>query len=175
MYKLGTIREWKTENFHVIIDAVEEECPDLSWADEETLHRLEIGSLVNFTARARVFLRGKEIASDYLGNCIYKSLDDFQDHKECAAETRKLWKRQGKFNILRGPMRDGVVTKQDYLKARGFMTRERAEQWARQNAKEEYHITESAGCGSYFSDMVRTVISEARKEVASIKDVRVRS
>lgn len=175
MYKLGTIREFKTQHFHVIVDAVEETDLDISWDDTgATREGLENGSLVAFCARARVFLRGMEIASDYLGNCIYKSLEDFMDHKECAAENRKRWKREGKFQIYRGPMRNGAVTNKDKLKARGFATRERAERWAKANAKEEYHIVESAGCGSYFADMVRTVCEEARKEVSSMKDVRVR-
>ena len=175
MYKIGTIREWKTQNFHVIVDAVEETDLDLSWdEDGSTRKGLENGSLIAFCARARVFLRGMEIASDYLGGCIYKSLADFEDHRECAAYTRKLWRREGKFNIYRGPMRNGVVSNKDKLKARGFMTRERAERWARENAKEEYHITESAGCGSYFAGMVHEVIREARKELASLGEVKIR-
>jgi hypothetical protein len=175
MYKLGTIREFKTQNFHVIVDAVEEQNLDLSWdEDGSTREGLENGSLIAFCARARVFLRGLEVASDYLGGCIYKSLREFEDHRECGAYTRKLWKREGKFLIYRGPMRDGAVTKKDRLKARGFMTRERAEQWAKKHAKEPYHIVESAGCGSYFAGMVREVCKQARKEVSDHKDVRVR-
>lgn len=175
MYKIGTIREWKTQNFHVIVDAVEETDIDLSWdEDGSTREGLEDGSLIVFCARARVFLRGLEIGSDYLGQCIYKSLEEFQDHRECAAHTRKLWKREGKFNIYRGPMRNGAVINKDKLKAHGFMTRERAEKWAREHAREEYHITESAGCGSYFADMVHVCISEARKYMADLKDVRIR-
>lgn len=175
MYKLGTIREWKTANFHVIVDAVEETDLDLSWDDTgETREALENGSLIAFCARARVFVHGLEVSSDYLGNCVYKTQDAFQDHRQCAAYTRQIHKREGQFNIYRGPAKDGALLKKDRLKARGFGTRERAERWAKQNAKEEYHIVGPAVCGSYFADMVRTVISEARKEVSSMKDVSVR-
>jgi len=90
MYKIGVIREFKTQNFHVIIDAVEEDSPDLSFDETgKTQQDIENGSLILFCARVRCFFRGLEVASDYLGNCIYKSLEDFQDHKECAAQNRK--------------------------------------------------------------------------------------
>jgi len=167
MYKLGTIREFKTQNFHVIVDAVEEDSLDLSWDESgETLKGLQDGSLIAFCARARVFLRGMEVASDYLGNCIYKSLDDFQDHKECGAQQRKMWRNHGRFNIY------SKATK-NKLKPRGFSTRERAEQWAKKYAGEPYDVFESV-CGSYFAGMVSEVCKQARKEVASLKDVRVR-
>jgi hypothetical protein len=174
--KIGTIREFKTENFHVIIDAVEEQDLDLSWdEDGSTREGLEDGSLVAFCARARVFLRGLEVSSDYLGGCIYKSLREFQDHKECAAYTRKLLKREGKFNIYRKARPyEHSLRPSDKLKRRGFATRERAQAWADANAKEPYDIFESAGCGSYFAGMVREVCKQARKEVSDLKDVRVR-
>ena len=135
MYKLGTIREFKIQNFHVIIDAVEETDLDLSWDDSgETRKGLENGSLIAFCARTRVFLRGLEVSSDYLGNCaIYKSTRGLRaDHKECAAYTRKLWKREGKFNIYKGGTR-GVLPRSEKLKARGFATKERAEAWAKKH------------------------------------------
>ena len=93
--KIGTIREFKTKNFHVVIDAVEEFDLDLSWdEDGSTREGLENGTLIAFCARARVFLRGSEIASDYLGGCIYKSLEDFADHKECGKQNAEF-ERQG--------------------------------------------------------------------------------
>lgn len=176
MYKLGTIREFKTENVHVIIDAVEESDLDLSWdEDGKTREGLEDGSLIAFCARARVFLRGLEVSSDYLRGCIYKSLGEFQDHKECAAYTRKLFRTQGKFNIYRNARPyEHALRPADKLKRRGFATRERAEQWAKEHASEPYDIFESAGCGSYFAGMVREVCKQARKEVSDLKDVRVR-
>lgn len=176
MHKIGTIREFKTHNFHVIVDAIEEEYPDLSWADEETLHQLEIGSLVAFMARARVFLRGLEVASDYLGGCVYKSLEDFQDHRECGAENRKRIEREGRFQIYRKARPyEHCLSASDKLKKRGFATRERAEQWAKQHAKEPFEIFETGRCGSYFAGMVSEVITQARKELAQLCEVRIRT
>lgn len=175
--KLGTIREWKTQNFHVVVDAIEEEDLDLSWdEDGSTRAGLESGSLIAFCARARVFLRGLEVASDYLGNCVYKSLDDFQDHKECAAENRKRIRRYGRFQVYRqNRPYEHCLSNSDKLKSRGFSTRERAERWALQHAKEPYQIFETGKCGSYFAGMVSEVIKQARKELATLKDVRIRA
>ena len=35
------------------------------------------------------------LGEDYLGNCIYKSFDDFMDHRACGKQNRK-WAKQGK-------------------------------------------------------------------------------
>jgi hypothetical protein len=143
--KIGTIREFKTKNFHVVVDAVEEF--DLDWSfdeDGQTRRDLENGSLIAFCARARVFLRGKEIASDYLGGCIYKSLEDFEDHLECGRENRARLKREGRYQIYRKARPyEHCLSATDKLKKRGFATRERAEAWAKANAKEAYDIFET--------------------------------
>lgn len=53
--KIGTIREFKTDNFHVIVDAVEEYDLDLSWDETgETARGLDNGNLIAFCARAGV-------------------------------------------------------------------------------------------------------------------------
>ena len=92
MFTLGIIREFRTANFRVIVDAIEEDSPDLSWDDDgETREGIESGKYLLFCARARVVHDDLgEIASDYLGNCVYESLDAFQDHRACAAYERKL-------------------------------------------------------------------------------------
>lgn len=96
MQTLGTIREFKTPNFRVIVDAVEDPDADLSFDDTgEVIRQLETGELICFAARARVFLNGAEVASDYLGSCIYKSLQDFADHRECGKQNRE-YAQQGK-------------------------------------------------------------------------------
>jgi len=120
METLATIREFKTRNFRVIIDAIPEYFPDLSWDETgEVSEKINAGEYWVFCARARVIHNELgEIASDYLGECIYDSPDAFQDHRECAAYTRKL-REQGSHAI----------------------------------------------CGSYFADMVRTVCTEARKDI----------
>jgi hypothetical protein len=116
MNALATIREFKTKNFTVIVDAVEEFDLDLSFDDSgEILKDLESGRLVAFCARVRVFFNGSEVGSDYLGNCIYKSYEEFMNH---------------------------VGSNGEY--------------------------------GSYFTDMVRSAISEARKRVSVMQSVPVR-
>ncbi len=91
-YTLGTIRKFRTAQFTVIVDAVEEDSPDISFDETgETRTNLENGTWIIFCARARVIHKTLgEIASDYLGNCIYESLDAFMDHKECGAENKRL-------------------------------------------------------------------------------------
>jgi len=174
--KIGAIREFKTQNFHVVVDAIEEFDLDLSWDETgETRKGLEDGSLIGFCARARVFLRGLEVASDYLGGCIYKDLDAFQDHRECAAYNRKLIRRYGRFQIYRKARpHEHSLSNSDKLRPRGFATRATAQAWADAHAKEPFDIFETGRCGSYFANMVKSVCREARKEVSSLKDVRVR-
>jgi len=176
VHKIGTIREFKTQNFHVIVDAVEEDSPDLSFDETgETARNIDNGTYILFCARARCFFRGLEVSSDYLGNCIYKSLDKFQDHKECAAQTRRTIRREGKFTIYRKARPyEHCLSKSDKLKRRGFSTRERAEQWAKTNTSEPYDIFETGGCGSYFSAMVKTVCEEGRRAVKDMSRIHMR-
>ena len=90
MHTLGTIRTFRTKNFTVKVTAEEEYDVDLSWDDDgSTREGLENGTLIAFCAKAAVYCRGREIATDYLGNCIYKSLDDFMDHKECGKQNKE--------------------------------------------------------------------------------------
>ncbi len=90
MHTLGTMRTFKTKNFTVEVTAEEEYDVDLSWDDDgSTREGLENGTLIAFCAKATVYYRGREIATDYLGNCIYKSLDDFMDHKECGKQNKE--------------------------------------------------------------------------------------
>ncbi len=92
MYTLGTIREFQTAHFRVIIDAIDESDPDLSFDETgEVLEKVDSGEYTVFCARARVIHDTLgELATEYLGNCIYSDIADFQDHRKCGAETRKL-------------------------------------------------------------------------------------
>lgn len=177
MQTLGTMREFKTKNFRVIADAVEEDSLDLSFDDTgEVRRKLENGTFIAFVARVRVFFRGNKVGTDYLGGCIYESLEKFMDHKECGIENRKRLAREGRYQIYRKARPyEHCLSQTDKLKPRGFATRERAEAWAKQNTKEAYDIFESGKCGSYFHGMIREAVSEARKTVSSFKDVRVRT
>ncbi len=89
-HTIGTIREFKTANFRVTVDAIEDYGLDLSFDDTgKVREKLESGEYVAFTARARVFYKGAELASDYLGGCIYSDLESFADHRECGKLNRE--------------------------------------------------------------------------------------
>lgn len=127
-HKLGTMREFKTKNFKVVVDAIEEDDLDLSFdEDGSVLEGLQSGEFIAFIARVRVFFHGHEVGSDYLGNCIYRSFEEFMDHKECGAQNREY-------------------------EAKG----------------------ESGRCGSYFSQMIKEAISEARKNMLDYSSTYVR-
>jgi hypothetical protein len=183
MNTLGTIRKFETQNFRVVVDAIEEQDLDLSFDDTgEVARKLDSGIFVAFVARARVFLKpiSQELSSDYLGGCIYESLGAFEDHRECGIQNRKNLKNHGAFQIYRKARPyPSCLSASDKLKKRGFATRERAETWAKTNAKEEYEIFGVGKCGSYFAGMVQTAIQEARKNFSAMKqslaDVRLRT
>jgi hypothetical protein len=134
---LGTIREFHTANFKIVVDALEDYDADLSWdTDGSVLRDLQSGALTCFTARVRVLHKTLgTVGTDYLGSCIYKRIEDFQDHRECAKQTREL----------------------------------RAK-YRRQHKRGAANVV----CGSYFSDMIREAISEARKHLRSAQSIHVR-
>ena len=68
---------FKTKHFEVFCEATPEDDPDLSWADEETLARLERGIYVNICWHIGVLHNGHEIGTAYLGNSIYEDPRDF--------------------------------------------------------------------------------------------------
>ena len=128
MYTLGTIREFKTRNFTVRVTAQEEDNLDLSFDDDGSVREaIDKGDLIAFCVKAAVYYRGNELATDYLGGCIYKSIADFMDHRECG--------KQNKVYAAKG---------------------------------------EAGRCGSYFTDMIKTVCREAREELRMLQNVKVR-
>ena len=175
----GTIiREFETEQFKVIVDALPEDDLDLSWDESgETARKLDAGLYIAFVARARVVLKstGQELGSDYLGGCIYESLDAFEDHRECGRQNRKTIKQEGRFQIYRKARPyPSCLSASDKLKKRGLATREKAEVWAQANAKEAWEVFETGKCGSYFADMIDQSISEARKALQSMQGIYIR-
>ncbi len=178
MHKLGTIREFKTQNFHVIIDAVEEDSPDISFDETgETQRQIENGSLILFCCSCPVFLpRSRGCIRTTSAICIYKSLEDFADHKECGAaepqnnQTRRTFPditaRRDRTNTACPHRRNSASAES--------ATRERAELWAKANATEAYDIFETGKCGSYFADMIAGVCHKARKTLSSMNKIRVR-
>lgn len=128
-HAIGTIREFRTSNFHIIVDAIEDDDLDLSWDDDGSVRNdLNSGNLIAFCARVRVFCQGNEISSDYLGGCVYSNLDAFQDHKGIRQYARQVSQEHGSPVVV----------------------------------------------GSYFSDMVRNAISEARATLRELQTIRVR-
>jgi len=109
-YTLGTMRTFKTKNFTVIADAIEENDPDFSFDDTgETQDKVNSGEWMCFTARVRVLLHGREMSADYLGNCIYASLGAFMDHKECGKQNKE-YAAQGKEGRCRSYFSDMIHT-----------------------------------------------------------------
>ena len=89
MRTLGTIREFKTHNFTVRVTAEEDYDIDLSFDDDGSVRKgLENGEFIAFCAKAAVYYKGTELATDYLGGCIYRSLDEFMDHRECGKQNK---------------------------------------------------------------------------------------
>jgi len=91
MNRIGIIREFKTAHFKVIVEASEENYLDLSWYEDSYVAAgLNSGEFIAFTAHAYVEHDALgELSEDYLGGCIYRSLEDFADHKECGRQNRE--------------------------------------------------------------------------------------
>lgn len=73
------IWSFNTENFRVVLECAPEPYPDLSWADAETLEKLESGEYVNCLFAVKVFsATGQELGADYLGNSVYADPSQFR-------------------------------------------------------------------------------------------------
>jgi hypothetical protein len=84
------MREFRTKNFSVICQAFPEEDLDISWDDSgEVAKGLDDGELIAFVAHVAVYYHGDKVGEAYLGNCVYKSLEDFMDHRECGQQNRE--------------------------------------------------------------------------------------
>lgn len=163
----NVMREFETENYIVRATAEEEFDLDLSWdEDGSTLAGLNSGEFISFCAHVEVIHKptGAVLGEDYLGNCIYRSFDDFMDHRACAAQNRKTEKRFGRYQIYRkNRPYESCLSNSDKLRPRGFATEVKAEAWAKANVTEEYQIFPTGKCGSYFADMISSAIADARK------------
>lgn len=144
---IGTIRTFHTKHFAVVVDAVVQDGVDLSWDEDGTVTKgIESGNFIVFCARARVFHDTLgEIASDYLSDCIYESLEQFEDHRECAKATRET-------------------------QANRIVELQKAGVGLDEAESEAKHIF----VGSYFADMVKVVCIMARNHIRSAKEIYVR-
>lgn len=76
------IRQFNTRNFSVTVTAEEEFDPDFSFDETgETQAKVNSGEWMCFCAKVTVEADGVELATDYLGNCIYADPREFMDHK----------------------------------------------------------------------------------------------
>ena len=99
MQTIDTIYTFETKNFRIIVDALDEPDPDLSFDDTgEVREKLESGEYIAFCARARVIEKntGTELASDYLGDCIYESPAAFMNHRGIKEYSRKISEKEGR-------------------------------------------------------------------------------
>ncbi len=176
---IGNIRTFETSNFRVTVDAEYDYDTDLSFDDTgKVREQLESGELIAFQVAVTVTHKstGMELGSDYLGGCIYKDIEAFQDHRECGRANRRWLRRDGRFQIYRKARKyEHCLSQSDKLKKRGFATMERAEAWARAHATEAYEIKPAGQCGSYFKDMIATAIAEARKTRTGLTVTELRS
>jgi hypothetical protein len=69
---------FRTRNFCVTLECEPERDSDLSWADSETLDKLERGIYENVTFRVRVLYRGATFGAEYLCNSVYEHVEDFR-------------------------------------------------------------------------------------------------
>lgn len=76
---LAIIRLFRTPNFTVVVEALQEYELDLSWDDTgEVARKIDSGAYVAFCAHAYVQHHTLGvIADDYLGNCIYDDYESF--------------------------------------------------------------------------------------------------
>lgn len=94
---IRNIRTFETANFKVSVDAEYDFDLDLSFdEDGSVLKNLESGKLIAFQVAVTVTHKqtGMELGTDYLGGCIYRSLDEFADHRECGKQNRE-YERKG--------------------------------------------------------------------------------
>lgn len=88
---IGEIRRFETRHFTVAVEAFEEDCAIDVDDDGETLEAWRNGEILHFAVRVQVIHHQLGVVGeDWLGSCLYKSIGDFQDHRECGAYTREL-------------------------------------------------------------------------------------
>lgn len=73
-----TIWQFKTARFNVTCDVTPEDMSPVGQFDsDEDVEAILSGALDWFVARVRVTLDGRELATEYLGACAYRSAADF--------------------------------------------------------------------------------------------------
>lgn len=76
------LRRFQRQRFAVTLTADYDDAPDLSWADDDIRAQLDSGELGCYVFKVAVYLDGREIGSDYLGNSIYADPGEFaREHR----------------------------------------------------------------------------------------------
>ena len=77
-----TIHKETVAGFDIVFSVAQEDTMPEGWCDDDdvmqdTIKRIENGSLEWFRARVQAFKNGIELGTDYLGGCCYPSYMDF--------------------------------------------------------------------------------------------------
>lgn len=82
----------ETPNFRVVALAFAEDMPVDVDDDGECAEQVANGELLHFRVETRVIHKptGLTLGTDHLGGCLYRTLEDFVDYRECARYTREL-------------------------------------------------------------------------------------
>lgn len=74
---------FETARFKVLCTAEPEHHEDLSWDHDGSVRAgIDSGDYDLFCAKVTVFLDGREIASDYLGGCVYAPGEFVESHRD---------------------------------------------------------------------------------------------
>lgn len=99
--KLDTIWAFETANIRVEVNALPEiDTLDLSWDETGVVAaQLRAGELEAFMVQVRVIHKPTdfEMATEYLGQCIYPSFSDFRDHIGLAAKCKADGRNYGSY------------------------------------------------------------------------------
>lgn len=158
---------------------------DLSWdTTGEVAEKLESGEYQAFDSEIAVYLDGREIAADYLGGSIYADPADFRDHiglsKRATADKARADIRAAKAAFrdraahLQGKRNRGEIGRRYYNNSM-MSARARIREAADLYRREVDYVNSSGTRGSYFSDMVRTAVADARREVERMKSLEMRA
>lgn len=87
----NTIWQFDTKNFTIRMSWEYDNDPDLSWADAETMDKINSGEWSCYTFHSEVIERatGNVIGEDYLGGSIYARPEEFRDHVGLAIKARE--------------------------------------------------------------------------------------
>lgn len=172
MYR-ETLWAFSTANFRVEWQVSPCTDLDLSFDDTgETAEKIASGEWLAFDSAVRVFYRGAEVGCDYLGQSIYEDPRDFRDHIGLSEIASKAKARK---NL--------AEAKADFAKRIAYCRGKRvAGEWSHSHYMQstavardtirtarricEVRMSTAGKCGSYFSDMVRIAVQDARKNLA---------